>query len=484
LIVIPIKNTITKILVLSLVALTLGACAVNPVTGRKELMLVSENQEINIGHEAAPSMKWSFDGEYHDPELKEYLEGIMRRLWANSERPHLPLEFYVQNTSIPNAFALPGHVAITRGLLAELESEAQFAAIMGHEMGHVMARHTAQRLTRASLMQIGLVAGRSVISGSGGDLFTQAGALGGTLLLLKFGRNQELQADRLSVRYISRLGYDPYGVVHAHDRLQVAVEEYIRRMGEERGGESKLGALLSTHPRHEVRKGELIEMLQSLQPYALEGDGKHAEVFLAKTDRLRKINRDYFPYDRAQKLYSEEKFVEAEQALTEAVRNNPEQAPFYNLFGMIKLRQERFAEAKRHFEMALAFDPGLQHSIFGLGAALFKQERYSMAVSEFQKSLELYPGHLGSVYGLGASYFELDRYRQATPLLKDVASTVPGHPEIHGMLGISYEALGDVRSAYNEYVLQVRVAPNNEYGKYARSRLSELSPAQQPLPLR
>jgi predicted Zn-dependent protease len=484
LLVIPIKNTITRILVLSFVALTLAACAVNPVTGRRELMLVSESQEINIGHEAAPSMKWSFDGEYRDPELRNYLEGVVRRLWVSSERPHLPLEFYVQNTSIPNAFALPGHVAITRGLLAELESEAQFAAIMGHEMGHVMARHTAQRLTRASLMQIGLVAGRSVISGSGGDLLTQAGALGGTLLLLKFGRGQELQADRLSVRYISRLGYDPYEVVRAHERLRVAVEEYVRRTGEERRGESKLGALLSTHPRDEVRKEEIIEMIRSLPHYTLEGDGKHADVFLAKTDRLRKINRDYFPYDRAQKLYSKNKLAEAEQALAEAIRSNPEQALFYNLLGMIKLRQERFAEAERHFEMALAFDAGLQPSIFGLGAALFKQERYSMAVLEFQKSLEFYPGHLGSVYGLGASYFELERYRQAIPLLKEVASAVPGHPEIHGMLGISYEALGDPQSAYNEYVLQLQVAPNNEYGKYAQSRISVLSPTQQPLPLR
>jgi predicted Zn-dependent protease len=480
----PIRDIIFRTLFLLNLALMLWSCAVNPVTGHREIMLVSENQEMNIGHEAAPSMKWSFDGEYRDPALKQYLEGIMRRLWASSERPHLPLEFYVQNTSVPNAFALPGHVAITWGLLAELESEAQFAGIMAHEMGHVMARHTAQRLTRSSLMQIGLVAGGSAISGSGDDLLTQAGALGGTLLLLKFGRSQELQADRLSVGYISRLGYDPYEVVRAHERLQIAVEEYIRRTGEERRGESKLGALLFTHPRDEVRRSEIIEMIQSLPPYTLEGDGTHAEVFLAKTDRLRKINRDYVPYDRAQKLYSEKKFAEAEQALTEAIRNNPEEAPFYNLFGMIKLRQERYAEAERHFEMGLAFDPGFQPSVFGLGAAFFKQGRYSLAVSKFQSSLELYPGHLGSVFGLGASYFELDRYRQALPLLKDVASAVPGHPEIHGMLGISYEALGDPQSAYNEYVLQLRVAPNNEYGKYAQSRISVLSPARQPLPMR
>jgi predicted Zn-dependent protease len=469
-------------LVLSVLALS--ACAINPVTGQRELMLVSEAREIEIGREAAPSMKWSFGGEFKDPELKKYLEDIVRRLWDNSERPHLPLTFYVQNTSVPNAFALPGHVAITRGLLAELENEAQFAAIMGHEMGHVMARHTAKRLTQASLMQIGLVAGGAAISGSGGDLFTQAGAIGGTLLLLKFSRDQELQADRLGARYMSVLGYDPSESIAAHERLQVAVNNYIKRTGGDKRGGSPIGTLLSTHPRHEVRKEEISAMINALPPYWLEGDGKHTERFLEKARRLKRVNRDYYPYDRAEKLYSEDKLYEAEEALTEAIGNDPGQPPFYNLLGMIKIKQERYGEAGRHFDMALSVDPEFQPSIFGRGVVLHMQERYWQALSEFEHSLKLYPDHLGSLYGMGAGYFELQRYRQAVPYLSKVASAVPRHPEIHGMLGISYEAVGDVNSAIKEYRAQLQVAPRNEYGRYASARLAVLAPLQQLAPQR
>ncbi|MDH4027567.1 MAG: M48 family metalloprotease, partial [Nitrospirota bacterium] len=95
-------------------------------------MLVSEDQELRIGKESAPSVKWEFSGFYHDPELEAYLGEIVTRLWQDSERPHLPVEFHIQNSSIPNAFALPGYVAITRGLLSDMENEAQFAAVMGH----------------------------------------------------------------------------------------------------------------------------------------------------------------------------------------------------------------------------------------------------------------------------------------------------------------------------------------------------------------
>ena len=468
-------GVIARLVALLLMVLALGACAVNPVTGRTELMLVSEAQEIELGREAAPSMKWSFDGEYRDPELEAYLDAIVKTLWANSERPQLPLDFYVQNTSVPNAFALPGHLAITRGLLAELENEAQFVAIMGHETGHVMARHTAQRLSQATLMQLGLAAGGAALGGSGGDLFTQAGGIGGSLVLLKFGRDQELQADSLGVRYMAELGYDPYEALRAHERLQAAVEGYMRRTGTERK-DSVLGALLSTHPREEVRLEEIRAMINTLPPYTLEGDGEHREIFLRMTKRLREINKNYFPYDRARKLYGDDKLAEAERALQEAIAGNPEQAPFYNLYGLIRLKEERYAEAARQFDMALSYDPGFQPAIFGSGAASYLRGDYRRALGDFEDSLRLYPGHLGSKLGAGASNFQLRRYGEAIPYLRDVAAAAPGHPEVHGMLGVCYEAVGDIRSAYNEYAAQVKVAPDNDFGRHAQQRLLVIAP--------
>jgi predicted Zn-dependent protease len=205
---------------LAVFLLFLISCAVNPVTGQRELMLVSEKQELQIGKEAAPSVTWEFGGHYRDSALESYLEAIVKKLWRNSERPHLPVKFYIQNTSVPNAFALPGYVAITRGLLSEMDNEAQFAAVMGHEIGHVMARHTAQRLSRIQLQQLGLAIGSAALAGkSGSDTLLKVGAVGSSLLLLNYSRSQEIQADRLGVKYMSRLGYDPYESISAHKVL-------------------------------------------------------------------------------------------------------------------------------------------------------------------------------------------------------------------------------------------------------------------------
>ncbi len=133
-----------------------SGCAVNPVTGQQELMLVSEAQEIQMGKEIYPNALWSGEGgggEYNDPVLKSYLKSIVMNIHQVSHRPNLPVDFAVQNSSVPNAWAIPGHVVMTRGLLAALDNEAEFVYVMGHEMGHVSARHSARQMTYGMLGQ-------------------------------------------------------------------------------------------------------------------------------------------------------------------------------------------------------------------------------------------------------------------------------------------------------------------------------------------
>ncbi|GBE02270.1 TPR repeat-containing protein YfgC precursor [bacterium BMS3Abin08] len=464
------------ILVLILV-LSLISCAVNPVTGERELMLVSESQEIEIGREAAPSLNWAYGGEFHDPALKQYLEGIVRRIWQNAERPYLPFRFTIQNTSVPNAFALPGYVAITRGLLADLQNEAQFAAVMGHEVGHVMARHTAKRISLGTLQQLGLVVGGVALGGKeGSDVLLRLGAIGSSLLLLRYDREQELQADRLGVRYMAALGYDPYEAIKAHQRLKVAVDKYLKNLGKTQKEDTFLDAVLSTHPREEIRKEEMLAMIKQLPPYHLRGDGRFAGRFQAAIEGLRKINRVYFVYDRAVLLYNKDKLAEAEKQLRKAISMNSEQAPFYNLYGMISLKQERYSEAGKYFKEALLRDKNYQPSYYGLGLAGLKSHRYRAAIEQFRRSLELYPDHPGSHFGMGKSYFNLERYARAIPHLREFASQAPRHPEVHGLLGISYERTGDIRAAVRQYELQVKVAPGTMLGWYARERLYVLRP--------
>lgn len=461
------------------------SCAVNPVTGRWELMLISESEELKIGREAAPSLKWEFGGEYHDHALKSYLSEIVRRIWQNSERPHLPVEFYIQNTSIPNAFALPGYVAITRGLLCELENEAQFAAVIGHEVGHVMARHTAQRLSRVTLQQIGLAVGGIALEGKeGADILLTLGAIGSTMLLFKYDRDQEIQADRLGVKYMAGLGYDPEEALRTHKVLETSVDNYLKRLGKSRREDSFLERLFSTHPRTEVRVTEIQAMINELPPYSIVGDGKFSSRFHDALKKIREINKVYFLYDEAEEHYRRGDYDKAEERLNRAIMLNNTQAPFYTLLGLVKLQKRNYTEAEGLFKKALSLDSEYQPSYYGVGLVRYFEGNYAHAIYEFKRSLSLYPQHLGSHFGIGKSYFHMHKYRDSIPHLKTFASAQPDNPEVHGLLGICYENIGDLHSAVREYRQQVRVAPNTELGRHAKKRLLILEPLLRLQPLR
>jgi predicted Zn-dependent protease len=455
----------------------LSACAVNPVTGKQELMLVSENQEKKIGKQAAPSMKWEFGGRYHDPALETYLSAIVNRIWQRSERPHLPVTFYIQNTSIPNAFALPGHVAITRGLLSDLDNEAQFAAIIGHETGHVMARHTAQRLSRITMQQMGLAIGGVVLEGTGGaDILLTAGSIGSQLYLLKYSREQEIQADRLGVKYMALLGYDPHEALDAHEVLGKSVETYMERIGGKRSEDTFMSNLLSTHPRKKVRLNEIQDMIEDLPGYSLKGDGVFRDRFHEKIKKIKQTNKVYLIYDEAEKFYKEKKYTAAEQRLDKAISLNSSQAPFYNLLGFVKAQQVNYQGAERLFRKALSIDSEFQPSVYGLGLVFFLREQYKSAIPHLKKSLNLYPDHTASHLALGKSYFILKQYRQAMPYLSTVSQVLGKHPEIHGLMGICYEKIEEKGLAVKEYRYQLQVAPQNELGLHARERLAVLEP--------
>ena len=474
----PVNRRFFIIVTLAVVlSVLVTSCAVNPVTGKRELMFLSESEELRLGDEAAPSLKWTYGGEFQDVTLKAYLTEVVKKIWQISERPYLPVEFYVSNTSLPNAFALPGHVSITRGLLAELDSEAQFVAIIGHEVGHVMARHTAKRVTLGTLQQLGLVIGGLILKDSrSSDLLLSLGALGSSLILLQYDRQQELQADRLGVRYMALVGYDPREAITAHEKLEMAVENYLRRLGRSRKEETFLDAILSTHPRSEVRIEEIKEMIASLPEYKLEGDGRFRDRFLQKTEHLRRINRVYFLYDRALQRYKGERFYEAIELLEEAISKAPSEAPFYNLYGMIHLRMEHFRSAVEMFQKALQRDSGYQPAFYGLGLLHMERGQYKKAIEFFDRSLSLYPEHPGSLFGKGKSLFKLRQYPEAIPYLRRFSRYSFKHPEVHGLLGICYEKMGMFKDAVREYELQVRIAPNTELGIYAQQRILLLRP--------
>jgi predicted Zn-dependent protease len=194
----------------TIVALVLSACATNPATGEKTISLMSEEQEIAIGQQNDAEVRKEM-GVYDDAGLQKYVEQIGMKLAKVSERPNLPWHFTVVDTPAVNAFALPGgFIYITRGILPYIDSEAQLAGVLGHEIGHVTARHAAQQYTKQTGAQLGLILGSIFVPET--RPFTQAAQTGLQLLFLKYSRDDELQADQLGVRYSSRAGWDPQGM--------------------------------------------------------------------------------------------------------------------------------------------------------------------------------------------------------------------------------------------------------------------------------
>jgi len=238
---------------LSLVLLGLiSGCATNPATGERMFTLVSESQEIQMGREAAPQITASM-GSVPDPELQSYVSDMGLGMAARSERPSLPWEFTVLDDPLVNAFALPGgYIFVTRGILAYMRSEAELAGVLGHEIGHVTARHSVSQISRQQLLDLGTGVGM-ILSPT---VRANAALLGQSLQLvtLKFGRDAEMESDDLGLRYMTGLGYDP----RHHASVFVM-------LGEVSGGDgsSTVPGWLSTHPNPEDREGRILAQIET-----------------------------------------------------------------------------------------------------------------------------------------------------------------------------------------------------------------------------
>jgi len=236
---------------IALLALLAAACAVNPVTGKKELMLYSEADEIAMGKQTDQQVKAVY-GIYADQALNAYVNKIGQELAPYTHRPQLTYYFSVLDSPVVNAFAVPGgYVYVTRGILALMNSEAELAVVLGHELGHVNARHSMSRLSNQTLVGVGLAAG-SAISKTFSDVAGLAGA-GMQVLFLKYSRDDEREADQLGVDYSRKGGFNPAKMIDFFASLE--------SLGDLSGGQT-LPGFLSTHPLTSERIENTKEMIQ------------------------------------------------------------------------------------------------------------------------------------------------------------------------------------------------------------------------------
>ncbi|WP_297211895.1 MULTISPECIES: M48 family metalloprotease [Thermodesulfovibrio] len=476
------KSIVIKIfsLFLTLIfALSNFSCAVNPVTGKQQLMFFSEEGELELGKNYFPSAIWGSEGgggEYKDEKLRAYLDGIVQKLHKNSHRPHLPCKFYIQNSSIPNAWALPGYVAITRGLLAELDNEAEFAFVMGHEIGHVSARHSAAHMSSYVLMQVGLaILGLSLQGKEYSDLILGIGVIGGSLLLLKYSRDDELEADRLGVLYMSKIGYDPKYAISAHKTLERAVRDYRVSLGKDAEDDTFLGDLLSTHPRTRVRIEEIEKLIAESEIQPVKVDKANRTKFQSMVADLKRVNQIYRNYyDKAVNEFKKGNLAEAEQLLKIAIQKEKNQPSFYALYGFINYRNKNYQEAERYFRYTLNLQQDYQPALRGLGMISYRKNNYFESIGRLKKALSLFPEDINSMYYLGMSYYNLDNCAEAIDYLKKFSEARTNHQSVNGYLGVCYEKTGDLNLAYEAYKRQIEINSKNEIGKYALQRTNEL----------
>ena len=228
-----------KILIIAVASLSLSLtqCARNPVTGKKQVVFMSEAQEIAMGQEADPQIIAQY-GLYENKELQDFINEKGKAMAAVSHRPQLDYKFRIVDSEILNAFAVPGgYVYFTRGIMAHFNDEAQFAGVLGHEIGHITARHSVVQQRNAMLGQLGIIAG--VVISPEFARFAESASQGLSLLFLKFGRDDERQGDQLGVEYSTKIGYDAHQMANFFTTLE---RQSVK------AGANELPEFLSTHP--------------------------------------------------------------------------------------------------------------------------------------------------------------------------------------------------------------------------------------------
>lgn len=380
------------LLAVLLVAGALVACETNPVTGERELSLVGEDWEREVGREHYPYLRQAEGGDYAlQPELVDYVREVGQRVADESDRD-LDYEFTVLNSSVPNAWALPGgKIAINRGLLTEMGSEAELAAVLGHEVVHAAARHGAQRQTSQTLMQGAVMAGGLAV-GVATDraeyaaVAMLAGQLGAQLISMRYSRSAELESDRFGMIYMDRAGYDASAAVD--------LQETFVRLSEGRGGGGFAQGLFASHPPSEQRVEANRDTARELGASGERGEARYREM----TERIRELEPAYAAHDAGRRALRDgdaEKALEQARKALEAERG---EAIFHALRGDALATKDRMDDAESAYSAALERDGSWFYHHLRRGQVREQSGALSGARRDLERSLELLPTADGHYY--------------------------------------------------------------------------------------
>lgn len=406
-----------KIALISSLMIVMTGCGTNPVTKKREFQFVSEAQEISIGKQNYSPARQSQGGDYVlDPELTAYVQAIGQRLAKVSDR-QLPYEFVIINDSVPNAWAMPGgKIAFNRGLLYELKSEAELAAVMGHELVHAAARHGAKGMERGLLMQGAMIAvGIGAQNSDYANLIVGGAQLGAQLASSKYGRDAESESDLYGMQYMKKAGYDPAAAV--------ALQETFVRLSAGRKS-NLIDGLFASHPPSEKRVEDNKITLNQIGAGGEWGKDTYAK----KTAKLLSTKPAYDAYDAAKKALQTNDIAQATSLAKQAITIEPREARFQELLGDI-------AMVEKKPETALSF---------------------------YNKAIKMQPDYFKPHAQAGVALFNLGRKSEAEQYLKTANQYLPNAPS-HYLLGKISEEKGDLQTALKNYA--VAADSNSEIGK-------------------
>ncbi|MFN2257874.1 MAG: M48 family metalloprotease [Desulfuromonadaceae bacterium] len=370
------RNALVTLCLLS----SLSACAINPVTGKNELAFVPESTELSMGAEQYGPGRQMQGGDYTThPEIVKYVRSVGGRLAAVSDRG-LPYEFHVINDGTPNAWALPGgKIAINRGLLSELSSEAELAAVLAHEIVHSAARHGAQNMERGLLLQGAVLATAVATSNSEyAGLATGGAGLASQLITHKYSRGAELEADYYGMRYMARAGYDPHAAVE--------LQRTFVRLSEGRQS-NWLEGLFASHPPSMER----VEANQRTAAELNKGGELGAERYTAVMQPLLRDQPAYEKYTQGRKALEQGEMGTALRRAEEALALQPKEPLFHSLRGDIRLKQQRYEDAITNFDRAIALDDSFFHYYLQRGLAHQELNQTRQAQADLERSIKFLP---------------------------------------------------------------------------------------------
>ena len=416
----------------STAAIAIPGCAVNPVTGQTQLMLMSETDEIQVDKQHSPHQFSADYGPLQDQALNNYISGVGNRMAALSHRQKMPYSFRGVNATYVNAYAFPGgSIATTRGIMVALKDEAELAGLLGHEIGHVNARHTAARMSTTRLIGLTLAVGTVALStsrkyGQYAQLAGLLGQIGAVALLAHYSRDDERQADALGMEYMTKAGHSPQGMV--------GLMELLNTINKHKP--NAIETMFATHPMSSERY-QTAKVSAGTQYGAMKKLPLNRDRYMDNTAKLRRMKKSIEAMQQGDKEMAKKQFRPAERQFKKALKRTPKDYAALVMMGKCQLVQEKPNQARPYLALAKQVYPAeaQAHHLSGISHMMGKQ--------------------------FSAAYQDFDTYEKR----------LPGNPNTIFLKGTALEGMQNKRAAAAEYTRYLGITNQGDQAQYALQRL-------------